>query len=599
MKKFMYSVLAAATMLFATTSCSSEEEIVGGSQSGDTQQVTFTVQLPGEEATSRAIAYGEKSVTVGNGQMADKLIWALYESTKTGQDLVLTGEGTKVEGANAFTAKINMVKGLEYKVLFFAYNDGTIFDMDNHNGLRSLKYKTKDGKIAVSANQEAYDAFAACHTHTVNDEAVTEVKLYRPFAQINAATTEDDLNRARDLSAVVTQTELVIKNVPTEFDILTGKVNDESLKDVTYQAAPILKNKNAKEGEHPNEDISVEEKPYKYLTMAYVLAGNGETIESTHNTTFNFYRGENDDLVRTFEIPSLPIKRNWRTNIVGDLLTQTESFQIVINDEFGKPDITPTYVSSWDEFTAAHDAGSTYIVLLENITNAESYDLTKDVTVDLNGNSLTIENPTAMLNIGYSNNTTKPNVTIKNGQLNCKVYGLSGNVTLSDIKFGGTIAWTKNAQGVISTKHVNLLVERCDMSDVKASAADARPRAFCSEGRSSGYLKLIDCNFPSASDGTGTFVKSKLLRTYINPLSGSAELEIANCKFGVACNIELAASYAWSNMNLTGCTGGFTFNISRSSTSLTEDEIEIYKGIKQNNTGSMRFIFSDGEKNNL
>ena len=52
-------------------------------------------------------------------------------------------------------------------------------------------------------------------------------------------------------------------------------------------------------------------------------------------------------------------------------------------------------------------------------------------------------------------------------------------------------------------------------------------------------------------------------------------------------------------MNLTGCSGGFTFTISRASTSLTDEEMAVYKAIKQNNKGSMRFIFTDGEKNNL
>ena len=32
---------------------------------------------------------------------------------------------------------------------------------------------------------------------------------------------------------------------------------------------------------------------------------------------------------------------------------------------------------------------------------------------------------------------------------------------------------------------------------------------------------------------------------------------------------------------------------------LTDEEMAVYKAIKQNNKGSMRFIFTDGEKNNL
>ena len=603
MKKFMYSVLAAATMLFATTSCSSEEEIVGGSQNGDTQQVTFTVQMPGEDATSRAIADG---VSVGKGNMADKLIWALYEKGKdkcldSGVGTTNTKETDETGNAkHTFTATINMVKGLTYNVVFLAYNNGNpAFKLNQNPETTDLtKLTLKDN---LSANQESYDAFVKCQEHTVKDgDAVTEVTLQRPFAQINAATSNEDLARSITLGARVVKSQLAIEKVPTQINLLNGEVSEYET--VTYTKDDILyKYENGVVTEN-NELLSIQDgaetNTYNYLNMAYVLAGEGATTESTHYATFTFYRDETitPDLVRTLEIINLPIKRNYRTNIIGNLLTEDENFKIVIDDKFEQPDITPTYVSSWDEFTAALADDSKYIKLSKDITYNDSYTLKKDVTIDLNGKSLTIDNPTARLNIGDKDNSTKPNVTIKNGNLHSKVYGLSGNITLTDIKFGGTIAWTGDAQGVISTKHANLLVERCDMSNVKASAAEARPRAFCSEGRSSGYLKLIDCNFPSASDGTGTFVKSKLLRTYINPLSGSAELEIANCKFGVACNIDLAQSYVWSNMNLKGCSGGFTFTISRASTSFTEEEHAFMKTIKNNNSGDVRLDWTDIKK---
>ena len=257
----------------------------------------------------------------------------------------------------------------------------------------------------------------------------------------------------------------------------------------------------------------------------------------------------------------------------------------------------PYPVASWEEFTAALAAGEDWIILTDNISNASSYSIMKDVILDLNKKALEISSPTEKLNIGNKNNAAahKPTVTIKNGNLNCKVYAQTGNLTLADIKFGGSIAYTSDAQGVLSVASAaNLLAERCDMANVKANAAETRPRALSSEGRSSGYMILRNCNFPSSSDGTGLFVKTKMLRSYITPLSGNAELELTNCKFGVACNIDLAPSYVWSNMNLTGCSGGFTFTISRASTSLTEEETTIIKAIKKkNNSGTIRADYTD------
>ena len=128
MKKFFYSVLAAATMLFATTSCSSEEEIVGGgtTPSGDTQKVTFSVQLP-DQTASRTLAGGAE---VGQGNMANTLRYALYEVNDEGNIIKINGEEKPLKTGRVeetedknFTVDIDMVKGLKYKILFLAYNN--------------------------------------------------------------------------------------------------------------------------------------------------------------------------------------------------------------------------------------------------------------------------------------------------------------------------------------------------------------------------------------------------------------------------------------------------------------------------------------------
>ena len=218
-----------------------------------------------------------------------------------------------------------------------------------------------------------------------------------------------------------------------------------------------------------------------------------------------------------------------------------------------------------------------------DITYNSSYNLTKKVNIDLNGKTLKVDNSGgAMLYL-------KSDVSIKNGNLDCVVYAASGNVSLSDITFMGTIAKPSSCEGVLNVYGANVLVERCDMSKVKKSGS-AKPRSISSTGKSSGYMIFRDCNFSNSSN---------LDRPYINPISGSTTFELTNCRFHNAANIDIAASYVWSNMNLTGCSGGFTFTISRASTSLTEAEIAIYKAIKQNNSGTKRFIFSDGENNSL
>ena len=369
MKKFFYSILAAATMLFATTSCSQEEEIVnGGSESGKTQKVTFKIEMPGE-ATSRAI---EDGVEVGQANKANKLAWALYEVNKESGDPLDTGVAEKQAASKEFSVSIDMVKGLQYKVLFLAYNeDGTIFDVTTGDDLKSLNYKS-----SVVSNKEAYDAFVACHTHTVNDEAVTSVTLKRPFAQINAATTQNDLTKAAKLGATVTASELVIEQVPTQYNVLTGEVSE--YQDVTYTKDAIL----YQTGTTTNEIIEVGNETYHYLNMVYVLAGEGTSTSSTHDAKFTFYRDAEPQLVRTIDIVNLPIQRNYRTNVIGDLITQTEAFKIIIDAEFD----TPSFDENGSEVAAKTETVAT-VAELQNAINAANGPTIIKFEQDIDANS--------------------------------------------------------------------------------------------------------------------------------------------------------------------------------------------------------------------
>lgn len=373
MKKFIYSVLAVATMMFATTSCSNEDVLTLEVGQG-TKKVTFKVEMPGETA-SRAIAEG---VEVAQANMANKLAWALYESSKVDGDPVLTGNATKDASSKEFNVEIDMVKGLEYKVLFLAYCDGgTIFDVTPGDDLKSLNYNS-----TVVSNQEAYDAFVACHTHTVNDEAVTEVTLKRPFAQINAATTDADLERAAKLQAAVTHSSLTIAKVPTQYNVLTGEASE--YKDVTYGFGAILKDYSTQK----NEILTVDNANYNYLNMVYVLA---DATSSTHSATFTFYRNSDEaDAIRTIDIVNLPIQRNYRTNVIGDLITQTEAFKIVIDEKFdgdhnvdgSEAAATTTTVATMAELQAAIDAANgPTIIKFEQDINANSSRTVSGITI--------------------------------------------------------------------------------------------------------------------------------------------------------------------------------------------------------------------------
>ena len=288
----------------------------------------------------------------------------------------------------------------------------------------------------------------------------------------------------------------------------------------------------------------------------------------------------------------------------ANTLTTEAEYQIVITkDSDDKPYVKPTgtytltgadaysvypapvLVASWDEFTKALNDGETDLKLTADITYNKIYNINKKVNIDLNGNSLTMSDPALYYQVSSA-------VSIKNGTIAGKLYAEKGSLTLSNVKFAGTVAGN-SITGSLYIKAGNVLATDCKFDSTPSGTGEIRPLTI--QTGANGSFKFVNCNFKS--NGTQKQV-------YVNSISSSSTLDFIDCSFkgawgNKAANIDLGASFIWSNMNLTGCSGGFTFTITRASTSLSAEELEVYRAIKSNNSGSMRFIFSDGEKNNL
>lgn len=338
MKKFFYSLFAAATMLFATTSCT-EDEIV--SQDGNEVNVSFTVQTNGTTG-SRAIADG---VDVGKGNMANTLVYAVYEDGNSSDVLIQNTVEETEEGK--FTVTIPLAKNITYDIVFFAYNEeGNAFGITKENArtinLQELKLNEK-----LLANEEAYDAFFK----TVNDYSPsagnTTVTLNRPFAQLNAGTTLQDLADAADLDVVVTNSKIVVKKAHNQFNAFTGEATGET--ELDYTSTPVLKttseavkqeSQNGASFEFKNETFNVkgEKETFYYLSLAYVLACDEKEL---YDVDVTFYRNT-DDEVNTLSIPNLNLQRNYRTNIIGNLLTSKETFKVVIDPIFAEKEYNYT-----------------------------------------------------------------------------------------------------------------------------------------------------------------------------------------------------------------------------------------------------------------
>ena len=350
MKRYLLSTFTIAAAALLVTSCN--DEMDNGLKTGDDGTVTFTAQLPSEMGT-RAFA---------DGLTAKHLQYAVYEAGQStplpvfGDETTVVGEAEMVNLKKSVTLKLT--SGKSYDVIFWA--DATT---DSPYTFNPASQEVSVDYSKVNNNSDNCDAFFKKETITVSGNQSVDVKLTRPFAQVNIGT--DDFDAAKASGLEVTQTEVVAKAFAT-LNLATGKVADEADRTFTMKAIPT-----ASDGEFPVAG------GYKYLSMDYLLVG---ADKATVDVAFNYGGPQN----RTFT--NVPVQRNYRTNIYGSLLTNTTDFNVVIEPAFsGEFAHEVVSISTFAALKAAATAGGD--VKLESaidFTQAVTVDNNKTLTVDLN-----------------------------------------------------------------------------------------------------------------------------------------------------------------------------------------------------------------------
>lgn len=306
--KRLFLFLAVAGLM-ATTACS-RDEMESAGMNGD-GVVTFSARLP-EQLQTRSM---------GDGQTARKLTYAVYAAGE--QTPLLTSES---EGAPAveFTdlkaqLTLRLTTGKSYDVLFWADAYG---QKDESNPYK-VDYQAQTVTVdyaAAESNDESRDAFFGSVTGMKVTGAMSQdVTLVRPFAQVNVGT--DDLEEAvaGGLQSAALATSMSATNVPTTLNLLNGTTTGSTSVDFASHAVPT-------------ESLVVSGRTYTYLAMNYLLMGADKT---TTNIAFEFTDGATTGNL-TFS--NVPVQRNYRTNIIGSVLTGDVDFDIDIDPGFGEPD---------------------------------------------------------------------------------------------------------------------------------------------------------------------------------------------------------------------------------------------------------------------
>lgn len=309
MKKYIYAGMM--TALITLAGCSSEDFGPEMSQDGN---VTFDVQLP----------VSMSSRNYSDGTTAKRLSYALYEVSEDSEGnktytnaASYNHQGTEAEFVDK-AAKVNLslITGRTYTIVFWADAlTGSPYNLDLATGKMSITNTTADSQ------DENRDAFFANYTFTVNGPINEEILLRRPFAQINIGTR--DLKDFTDNGGNISVSGFNVQSYTT-LNLINGNVEGEK-SDMTFTPVAFPGEGEVFPVTYVGEDG--QEKPYEYLAMTYVLMGADKEITDVTWTSDN---SSNPSV--TFN--SVPLQRNYQTNIYGHLLTEPGKFDIRISEPF-------------------------------------------------------------------------------------------------------------------------------------------------------------------------------------------------------------------------------------------------------------------------
>lgn len=310
-----------ATMLF-TASCQ-QEELVKQSQAGELAQVSIKVTTPELGTATRAFA---------DGKSAKVLHYAVYNvKTENNQEtLTYLPELTKEDHEINITTTVDLqlVTGNTYKVIFWADNANSPYTpnwTDANNPTVTVDYNYNNGiDNGVTCNNENYDAFFNWMTIDVDAAKTVDIDLFRPFAQLNIGTS--DIVEASKAGYTLQKTQVTVKAYQT-LNLWGMTVSDPTV--VTFNAADYPNyDANAHYGLKASNADGYEIFPvtgYEYMAMNYLLCPEDKELVDVE---FDFFADNGEAKERKYA--SVPVRRNWRTNIYGQLITSDVDVKVEI-----------------------------------------------------------------------------------------------------------------------------------------------------------------------------------------------------------------------------------------------------------------------------
>ena len=558
----------AAAVFFSAVSCAKED--VSSSLAGGEVEVTFTANL----ADLGTRAYGD-------GKTVDEVYLGIYSKGElleglTSKDGKMIAYPVNGEGKASIT--VVLLKDKVYDLVFWAQNsEAGCYSM---NWTERKLYVNYNDVLSQAEDRDAF--FHVDNNFKAGETKNPEFTLKRPFAQLRAAISEADYGFIQQNEVNIVESKVVVSDVASTLNLNSENATVEDNTSVTFDYAAIPDGVDTK--------IQVAGKEYYQLSMNYLLVDTKRLVQVEY--TFK------DDQDTTYERPyhQVPVQRNYRTNIVGQLISSEYEFEVTIDPIFNKDELGNllpdyTYVTTIEEMQAVLDAAAQkgkdlHVVLgadlvgdvtvlqaeganitIDGLTKEDGIIHSFDGTITINGDARANgEETLTITNIKFATESEKTFIDAPTN-INGK-YNYSHNVTVDNCTFSAA-SYNEGVVGIKLLTTYNAVVKNCSASNMHSLAQfQSTDNATVIEN-----VKVADCkngislgNMASATiSGSVIYAKGYGVR-----LDGAKEREVAVTISGSSINAYIPVNVR--KMNNDACKATVKFE---GENSLTGDSYEI------------------------
>ena len=307
MKKILLFASALAG-LFLAASC--QQENLEPVMSGNT--VTYTVQVADAAATK----------VIGNDVTAvNELVYEVYRTVDEDEteftkdvDNLLYHKTATVQPDGTFNIELEFINDQNFTVLFWAQTkDNGVYNVDNLTNVKIINQDVTN--LENTAVFVGRDFVRDCVS-----EKNGKVTLVRPVSQINIGTTAESLDIEGQTDVVLEGSTVKVKGLATTYNIATLSATGNATTEyaATYTERPV-----------PQVDLTLTAGTYEYVAMNYVGFASNEGSTITVSYIINTTEGNIEN-----EIENVPVKPNYRTNIIGNLITSKADYTITLDKQW-------------------------------------------------------------------------------------------------------------------------------------------------------------------------------------------------------------------------------------------------------------------------